>query len=90
MPLYKVAGVKKDGLQKYNVRVNYISEDGEAKQLTRTAYGSEAAKDLERRLNEEIKNPVKKLEKTMTLQQLYDDFINTIGDCQTVRNFQEV
>lgn len=25
MPIYKVDGVKKDGLQKYNVRLNYTS-----------------------------------------------------------------
>ena len=56
MPIYKVEGIKKDGLQKYNVRVNYTSDDGKAKQLTRTAYGLEKAKDLERKLIDEIKN----------------------------------
>ena len=75
MPIYKVDGVKKDGLQKYNVRVNYISSSGEAKQLTRTAYGSDAAKDLERKLTAEQKTkgdaPVKK----MTVQQLFDEYV---------------
>ena len=76
MPLYKVNGVKKDGLQKYNVRVNYISNDGTARQLTRIAYGLEAANDLEMKLKAEVKGnngeaPVKK----MTLQQLFDEYM---------------
>jgi integrase len=75
MPIYKSNG-KKDGLQKYNVRVNYISDTGQAKQLTRTAYGLEAAKDLERRLTAEQKGsggeaPAKK----MTVQQLFDEYM---------------
>ena len=74
MPIYKAEG-KKDGLQKYNVRVNYISKGGEPKQLTRTAYGLESAKDLERNLINEVKvsdkNPVKK----MTVRQLFNEYI---------------
>jgi hypothetical protein len=38
MPVYKADG-KKDGLQKYNIRVNYTDNNGKARQLTRTAYG---------------------------------------------------
>lgn len=75
MPIYKVDGVKKDGLQKYNVRINYISDRGEAKQLTRTAYGLEAAKDLERKLTEEQKQTGGSIKKKMTFGQLYDEFI---------------
>lgn len=75
MPIYKVDGVKKDGAQKYKVRVNYIDDNGQFKQLTRTAYGSEAAKDLERELNRKIKqkgeNPIAK----MTFQKLFDEYI---------------
>ena len=75
MPIYKVGGIKKDGLQKYNVRVNYISDDGKPKQLTRTAYGSEAAKNMERHLTEVVKskaeNPIAKI----TIQQLCDKFM---------------
>ena len=74
MPIYKADG-KKDGLQKYNVRVNYVSNDGKAKQLTRTAYGSEAAKDLERRLNNEIKEKGENSVKKMSVQQLFDEYI---------------
>ena len=76
MPVYKVDGAKKDGLQKYNVRVNYIDSNGISKQLTRTTYGLEAAKDLERKLTAEQKAkgdaPVKK----MTVQQLFDEYMN--------------
>jgi integrase len=76
MPIYKVKGSKnKDGLQKYNVRVNYISDDGTAKQLTRTAYGSEAAKDLERRLTQEVKSADEAPAKRMTVQQLFDEYV---------------
>jgi integrase len=74
MPIYKVNGVKKDGLQKYNVRVNYISDSGKPKQLTRTAYGSEAAKDLERRLVGEIKDKGENSTKKMTVQELFDEY----------------
>lgn len=56
MPIYKVEGIKKDGKQKYIVRVNYTATSGEFKQLTRTAYGSEEAKDLERKLEAQIKS----------------------------------
>ena len=80
MPIYKVNGAKnKDGLQKYNVRVNYVSNiDGTPKQLTRTTYGYESAKDLERKLLNEIKtlggNSVRKI----TIQQLFDEYINAM------------
>ncbi|HBR01650.1 MAG TPA: hypothetical protein DD738_03485 [Ruminiclostridium sp.] len=74
MPIYKVDGIKKDGLQKYNVRINYISDSGKPKQLTRTAYGLEAAKDLERKLTEEQKQTGGSTKKKMTFQQLFDEF----------------
>ena len=74
MPIYKVEGVKKDGLQKYNVRVNYVSDDGKSRQLTRTAYGSDAAKVLERKLTAEIKEHNMKPERRMTVQQLFDEY----------------
>jgi len=74
MPIYKVDNIKKDGLQKYNVRVNYISDDGTPKQLTRTAYGSEAAKDLERRLTDEVKSKGENSVRKMTVQKLFDEY----------------
>ena len=55
MPIYKVGNTKKNGLQKYHVRINYINENGQKKQITRVAYGIDVAKDLERQLENEIK-----------------------------------
>lgn len=49
MPVYKT-DEKKDGLQKYRVRINYTDGTGRYKQLERVAYGKEAAKRLEREL----------------------------------------
>lgn len=39
MPIYKVENKKKNGLQKYYVRINYINDNGQKKQITRVAYG---------------------------------------------------
>jgi integrase len=75
MPIYKTTG-KKDGLQKYNVRINYTGDNGKSKQLTRTAYGLEAAKDLERQLSTEVKNKGVNSVKKMTVQQIYDEYTN--------------
>ncbi len=70
MPIYKMDG-KKDGLQKYRVRINYIDQQGKARQLDRVAYGSQTAKDLERQLNMELtQNPTVKL----TLEDLYKEY----------------
>ena len=55
IPIYKAGKAKKEGLQKYYVRINYVSDTGEYKQITRTAYGIDIAKDLERRLEYDIK-----------------------------------
>jgi integrase len=76
MPIYKVEGSKKDGLNKYLVRVNFMSDDGQPKQLTRTAYGSEAAKDMERRLISSIKDRRENPARGMTVQQLYEQYVS--------------
>ena len=54
MPIYKMDG-KKDGLQKYRVRINYTDNLGVQKQLDRVAYGKDAAKELESRLMRDLK-----------------------------------
>lgn len=54
MPIYKMNG-RKDGLQKYRVRINYTNSGGQAKQLDRIAYGMQAAKELEADLLKELK-----------------------------------
>jgi len=75
MPVYKVNG-KKDGLQKYNVRVNYTDSSGISRQLTRTAYGLEAAKDLERKLAQEQKEAATSPAKKMTVGQLSAEYLD--------------
>ncbi|MBO5449760.1 MAG: site-specific integrase [Ruminococcus sp.] len=72
MPIYKMDG-KRDGKQKYRVRINYVDNLGKPRQIERVAYGSEEAKQLERELNYQIKQekPAAKL----TVQALYDEYI---------------
>lgn len=72
MPIYKMDG-KKDGKQKYRVRINYVDNLGKPHQIERIAYGSEEAKQLERELNYQIKNekPAVKL----TVGDLYQEYI---------------
>ncbi len=71
MPIYKMEG-KRDGLQRYRVRINYTDKNGKARQLDRVAYGKEAAKQLEERLNHEVK-PMGA--PNMTLNDLYAEYI---------------
>lgn len=74
MPIYKVKGTK-GGKQKYKVRINYLDISGEKRQLTRVIYGSEEAKELERTLNNKLKDtsPAKR----MTVSELYAEFLKT-------------
>ena len=76
MPIYKADG-KKDGLQKYKIRINYISDYGTPKQLTRIAYGSEAAKDLERQLINEMNTKGENSVKSLTVQELFDKYMES-------------
>ena len=75
MPIYKGNG-KKDGLYRYNVRINYVSDSGEAKQLTRIAYGLDNARILENKLNNSLKVKGERPIKKITLQELFDEFIS--------------
>jgi len=77
MPIYKIEGEKKDGLQKYKVRVNYATSDGVFKQLTRTAYGSDAAKDLEQKLLTEVGEKLDGSHGKTTIDQLFTEYIAT-------------
>lgn len=74
MPIYKVDGVKKDGQQKYRVRINYTTATGEKKQMTKIAYGSNEAKRLELELLKESRS-VAISAGSMTFQALYDEYI---------------
>lgn len=71
MPIYKMDG-KKDGLQKYRVRINYTDQQGKARQLDRVAYGAQAAKDLERQLMRDLRAETSG---KMTLNELYDRYM---------------
>ena len=64
--------IKKDGKIKYRVRVNYTDSYGNNKQIERTAYGADEAKQLERELIHSVKEetPTKK----MTFGQLYEEY----------------
>lgn len=55
MPITKIEGKKKNGKQGYRVRVNYTDAFGHARQIERTAYGAEEAKETERRLSLQTK-----------------------------------
>ncbi len=70
MPLTKVKG-SKNGLQKYRVRVNFTTPSGEYKQIERTAYGLQEAKELEQELLCEKNAPSK-----MTVQELYSEYMS--------------
>lgn len=78
MPINKVTDksgkpVKKDGKQKYRVRINYTDSYGKNKQIERTAYGADEAKQLERELLHSVKEetPTKK----MTFGKLYEEYM---------------
>lgn len=72
MPIYKMQG-RKDGKQKYRVRLNYVDNLGKPKQIDRVAYGFDEAKQLERELNYQIKQETPTAK--MTVQALYDEYI---------------
>ena len=78
MPINKVTDkngklVKKDGKQKYRVRVNYTDTLGRNKQIERTAYGSDEAKRLERELSQSVK--VETPAANLTVGKLYEEYI---------------
>lgn len=75
MPIYKVKGMKKDGAQKYLVRLNYLDDCGRKRQLTRVSWGLEAAKDMERKLERDIKVKGQKPVKKLTVKELFDEYI---------------
>ena len=76
MPIYKMNG-KKDGKQKYRVRINYVDDLGHPRQLERVTYGNEEAKQLERELNYRIKSKAEAPEAFITLRQLFQKYMET-------------
>lgn len=79
MPINKVLDngkpVKKDGKVKYVVKVNYVDQKGEYKQIKRIVYGSDEAKQVERELLYSVKQ--EPLAAKMTVQKLYDEYIKS-------------
>ena len=71
MPIYRQKE-KKDGLNKYLVRVNYTDSYGKHKQLTRTAYGIDNARELERQLEKQVNN--KSYVSDINVGDLYKEF----------------
>lgn len=71
MPIYKMNG-RRDGKQKYRVRINFIDALGKARQVDRVTYGSDEAKILELKLMQEIRHeaPAKRI----TLRELFDEY----------------
>lgn len=74
MPITKANG-KKDGQQKYRVRVNYIDKDGNYKQIERTAYGLAEAKQLELQLISDTKNS--ETGGNMTVEELANEYLKS-------------
>lgn len=56
MPIYKIAGEKKDGYQKYRVVVNYTDSSGKKKTAERKVYGKSAAEQAEEDLRKKVKS----------------------------------
>lgn len=76
MPIYKMNGTK-NGKQKYRVRINYVDNLGRNKQTERVAYGMAEAKDLEMRMQYEVKE--RPITNGITLQQLFSEYIKSIA-----------
>ena len=78
MPIYKMKG-SKDGLQKYRIRINYHDMSGNARQIDRVAYGLDNAKELEMRLNRDIKKEAPARRLTLQPGFFASHHINTSG-----------
>ncbi len=74
MPIYKMKG-SKDGKQKYRVKINYIDNLSNNRQTERVVYGSAETKDLERRMQYELKKQTPTAR--MTVQTLYNEYIKS-------------
>ena len=54
MPIYKIKGEKRDGLQKYRVVVNYTDENGKKRTVERREYGKAQAERTEAMLRAKV------------------------------------
>lgn len=74
MPIYKVDGARRNGLQKYRVIISYNSITGRRVQIERTAYGVDAAKDMEYQLLSEYKSGLNS-SSNLTIAELYNNYL---------------
>ena len=75
MPIYKMQG-KKDGKQKYRVRINYTDKNGKAHQIDRVAYGAAEAAQLEAQLRAETTQTATEApDGVRTVNDLYNAYI---------------
>ena len=72
MPIYKIEGKKKDGLQGYRVVVNYTDINGKYKSMERVAYGKSEAHEIESRLQADCKQDTKKIKLKDLASEFYD------------------
>ena len=91
IPIYKMDG-KKDGKQKYRIRINYQDSNGKNRQLDRVTYGFDEAKNLELTLLHDLKNETKN--SPLTLNELFEEYISIkehelrkTSIAQTTKNF---
>lgn len=78
MPIYKIPGQKKDGLQKYRVVVNWTDADGRKRTKEKLVSGkaqAEAAEEELRKIIRDEPEPKKKAAAEMTVQKLYDLYV---------------
>ncbi|MCM1167852.1 MAG: site-specific integrase [Lachnospiraceae bacterium] len=76
MPIYKIDGEKKNGLQKYRVRVAYQDNNGKTKQVERTCYGLAESQMMEKQLLIDYRETKEGLIKSkMTVRELYDEYM---------------
>lgn len=78
MPINKVEG-RKNGLQKYRVRINYTDEFGKARQLERTAYGMDEARKIESQLLTKV-HAGELTGECMTFRKLCDSYLKAKSD----------
>lgn len=73
MPIYKT-NRRKDGKQQYRVRVNYTDRDGNYRQVDRTTYGREAARELERHMQVQYCQPMQS-KGQLTFAEFFEEYI---------------
>lgn len=74
MPIYKIDGEKRNGLQKYRVRVAYMDSTGKTKQVERTCYGLAEAQMTEKQLMIDYKEKRTTAPAKMTVNQLITEY----------------